>query len=119
MRHHVRLVLKAEVPYTDTHIDTVSDLWPAANWHEREQFDMFGFDFVGHPDLTHLLLPTDWVGHPLRKDYKFPDEYHGISAHRPSLLDQFAAKDAAERPPAPPTPPAATPAPAAGAAKPN
>ena len=48
---------------------TVSDLYPPANWDERETFDLFGIDFVGHPGLTRILLPDDWVGHPLRRDF--------------------------------------------------
>lgn len=59
-------------------IPSVADLWPAADWHEREAFDLLGIDFPGHPDLRRILLPEDWVGHPLRKDYEFPREYHGI-----------------------------------------
>lgn len=59
-------------------VPTVSDLWPAANWHEREAMDLLGIEFPGHPDPRRILLADDWVGHPLRKDYEFPKEYHGI-----------------------------------------
>lgn len=59
-------------------IPSVMDLWPAADWHEREAYDMMGIVYEGHTDLRRILLPEDWVGFPLRKDYVFPREYHGI-----------------------------------------
>lgn len=59
-------------------VPSVAHLWPTANWHEREVYDLCGVRFLGHPSLTRILCPEDWVGHPLRKDYQFPQEYHGI-----------------------------------------
>jgi NADH-quinone oxidoreductase subunit C len=66
-RHAVRL--KAEVPEDDCSIDSVMPIWVGANWHERECYDMVGVIFTGHPDLRRVLLPEDWEGYPLRKDY--------------------------------------------------
>jgi NADH-quinone oxidoreductase subunit C len=63
------LELHVEVPRAKAEVDTVCDVWPAADWHERESWDMFGIVYVGHPDLRRILLKDDFVGHPLRKDY--------------------------------------------------
>lgn len=59
-------------------IDSVAGIWSIADWHEREAYDLVGIHFRGHPNLKRILCPEDWVGHPLRKDYEFPLEYHGV-----------------------------------------
>ena len=70
------LELHVEVPRSGAEVDTVTDVWPAADWHEREAWDMFGIRYVGHPDLRRILLRDDFVGHPLRKDYVDTAENH-------------------------------------------
>jgi NADH-quinone oxidoreductase subunit C len=59
-------------------VDSVSSIWKSADWHEREIFDFFGITFNNHPDLRRILLPADWQGHPLRKDYVEQELYHNI-----------------------------------------
>jgi len=77
-QHKHDFAVKVYVDRANATIPTVMDLWSAADWHEREAYDLMGIHFDGHTDLRRILLPEDWVGHPLRKDYQFPREYHGI-----------------------------------------
>jgi NADH-quinone oxidoreductase subunit C len=69
LQHPTRVHLRVPVNRDAPVIRTVTDLWPAANWHERECYDLFGVRFDSHPDHRRILLPEDWVGYPLRKDY--------------------------------------------------
>jgi len=68
LSRNARLHLKVQLPGENPIVPTVCGVWPTANWHEREAFDFYGIEFAGHPDLTRILLPEDWVGWPLRKD---------------------------------------------------
>ena len=68
-KHHNRLRLKVLVSEDEANVPTVVTVWKTANWHERETFDLFGVVFDGHPDLRRILLPSDFDGHALRKDY--------------------------------------------------
>lgn len=70
------LELHVAVPRASAELDTVTDVWPAADWHEREAWDMMGIRYVGHPDLRRILLKDDFIGHPLRKDYVDSAENH-------------------------------------------
>jgi NADH-quinone oxidoreductase subunit C len=85
MKHKHSLVLKVMLPrWKDDkpgelpEVPSVSGIWRTADWHEREVYDLVGVRFTGHPNLRRILCPDDWVGHPLRKDYEMPLEYHGI-----------------------------------------
>jgi NADH-quinone oxidoreductase subunit C len=84
LRHQI--ALRASASRLDPVLPTLVEVWPCADWLERECFDLLGVRFTGHPDLRRILMPEDWVGHPLRKDFVEPDEYHGISTRRESLL---------------------------------
>jgi NADH-quinone oxidoreductase subunit C len=83
--HRHRFTLKLMLPrWKDNQpgklpeVPSVVEVWKTADWHEREVFDMNGVIFTGHPDLRRILLSEDWEGYPLRKDYEYPLEYHGI-----------------------------------------
>ena len=75
---HQSLMLKVIVPRENPEVETLTTIWKSANWLEREVFDMFGIVFKNHPDLRRILMPADWDGHPLRKDYKHEETYRGI-----------------------------------------
>ena len=68
--------VKTRIGRMDAKIASLCDVWPAANWHEREVFDLFGIEFSGHPDMRRILLPDEWPGWPLRKDYDDPNVIH-------------------------------------------
>ncbi len=77
-----RIRVKVGLPAEDPHVPSVTPMFPTANWHERETFDFFGIVFDGHPELTRILLPDDWEGHPLRKDEPLggvPTWFHGAT----------------------------------------
>ncbi len=76
------IVLKVQLDKTQPSLPSVGSLWPSAHWMERETHELFGITFEGHPDLTNLLLPEDWEGYPMRKDYKEKEEYRGMSTTR-------------------------------------
>jgi NADH-quinone oxidoreductase subunit C len=73
-----QLAIKITMPTTNAHLPSVTDVWLHANWQEREAWDMMGIRFDGHPDHRRILLDDDYPGHPLRKDFKEPDFYHGM-----------------------------------------
>jgi NADH-quinone oxidoreductase subunit C len=78
-----RLRVRVQVPESDPVIPSLFDVHPGAEAHERETYDMFGVVFDGHPDLTRILMPEDWTGHPLRKDYdpgRIPVQFKGANA---------------------------------------
>jgi len=123
-RHRHGVCLKVALPREAPSIPTLSGVWRAADWFEREVLDLFGVTFVGHPDPRRIMLPDDWEGYPLRKDYQEHGGWHGISNERENPLvelrrldDQKRAELKASQPPPPPpapppaAPPAAPPAP--------
>ena len=83
LRNRRRLRLRVQVPENDATLPTLFDVYPGTEAMEREVFDMFGIEFSDHPDLTRILMPEDWVGHPLRKDYeigRIPVQFKGANA---------------------------------------
>ena len=80
------LAIKVAVPRAKPEVPTVMDIWIGADWHERETWDLMGVRFTGRAELPRILLPEDWPGHPLRKDWEFPASYHGVPIIPPEGL---------------------------------
>jgi NADH-quinone oxidoreductase subunit C len=80
-------VVKIDLPRAQPEAPSVADVWRAADWYEREQFDLLGVVFTGHPDLRRILMPIDWTGHPMRKDYVEPASNNGMPTTRANTLE--------------------------------
>ncbi len=87
--HREVMAVKVKLDRDEPSVHTVEGIWATANWHEREVYDLLGVYFEGHSDLRRLLMPDDWVGHPLRKDYKEEPDYHGIPTTRDKALGKY------------------------------
>ncbi len=77
-KHRQMLVVKTELSREEPSVETAEEVWKSANWYEREIYDLFGVEFIRHSDMQRIMLPPDWVGHPLLKDYVPAPEYHGM-----------------------------------------
>ncbi len=107
MTHNRRIRVEVTAPDADPHIPSVVATYPTADWHERETFDMFGIVFDGHPDLTRILMPDDWPGHPQRKDYPLggiPVEYKGATIPPPDERRTYSMSTRTSTPAASETP---------------
>ncbi len=87
--HKHQIVLKVDLPRDHPKLETVEGVWKVANWFEREIYDLFGVIFEHHSDLRRIMLPDDWVGYPLRKDYVEQEEYDGMSTQRAPLVEKL------------------------------
>jgi NADH-quinone oxidoreductase subunit C len=93
MTYRRRIRVEVSVSTDDPHIPSVTEVYPTANWHEREAWDFFGIVFDGHPGLTRIEMPDDWPGHPQRKDYPLggiPVEYKGATVPPPDERRSYA-----------------------------
>jgi NADH-quinone oxidoreductase subunit C len=93
MTHRRRLRVEVSVSVDDPAMPSLTPVWPTADWHERETYDFFGIVFTGHPGLTRIMMPDDWVGHPQRKDYPLggiPVEYKGAQVPPPEVRRSYS-----------------------------
>lgn len=93
MTHNRRVRLEVTCPDEDPHIPSIVSVYPTDDWHERETYDFFGIIFDGHPALTRIMMPDDWLGHPQRKDYPLggiPVEYRGAKVPPPDERRSYA-----------------------------
>jgi NADH-quinone oxidoreductase subunit C len=94
-RHHHTHALKVHLPRENPAVASVEGTWGVANWHEREAWDLFGIAFTGHSDLRRILLPDDWEGHPLRKDWQDPEYYNGMHVKpTPQMMERVLSGEA-------------------------
>jgi NADH-quinone oxidoreductase subunit C len=105
--HRHRLTIEVLAERAHAEVPSVGDVWPAAINFEREVFDLLGVTFTGHPSLQRILCPDDWVGHPLRKDYLYPSEYHGVPHLRQGQHFESGPRRVGDPEPAPAAPAAA------------
>ena len=75
---NVHFIIKVVLDRNQPRVPSLTPIWGTANWHERETYDLFGIHFENHPDLRRILLPANWEGHPLRKDYTTQEYFHGV-----------------------------------------
>src|SRR5256886_2048277 len=95
-RRHA-FILKVKLDRKAPSVPTVESVWKSADWLEREQFDLLGVTFEGHPDLRRIMLPDDWVGNPLRKDYAEQAQWHNITTTRDNSLEGYVRLDALKK----------------------
>lgn len=94
-RHLHSFALKVQLPRENPAVPTVESVWGVANWHEREAWDLFGIVFTGHSDMRRILLPDDWEGHPLRRDWQDPEYYNGLHVKpTPQMMERALAGEA-------------------------
>jgi NADH-quinone oxidoreductase subunit C len=91
-RRHA-FILKVQLDRAKPEIDSIASVWKSADWLEREQYDLMGVQFNGHPDLRRIMMPDDWVGNPLRKDYAEQAQWHNITTTRENSLEGYVRLD--------------------------